>query len=210
MRSRSYLPDLMLSRKRRRLSKRLIDAERKKLFKWLYTLFDNCEQASLLEIGGPTGAFEEIAKRFDKVVLVNLARRKSNAMIRADARQLPFRDKAFDYVFSNATLEHIPKADWPAVASEVTRVSTKGFFIVTPNYWFPFESHYLLPLFQWAPESLKRFLIFRLGIKIGVMSRRNYHTISLPQKRQLKKLFPEANVDGWGPLVPRHLVVWRA
>ena len=67
-------------------------------------------------------------------------------MVVADARNLPFRANVFDYIFSNATLEHIPKNDWKKVASEVMRVSFQGFFIVTPNYWFLFEPHYLMPL----------------------------------------------------------------
>jgi hypothetical protein len=208
VKTKSYRPRAVRPRKLLGLFKRITDAERKKLFRWLYKLVGPCQHASLLELGGPTETFSEVAKTFDSVIVVNLLPKYGVEMVRADARNLPFVNKVFDYVFSNAMLEHIPKSDWPAVANEIIRVSVKGFFITTPNYWFPFEPHYLLPFFQYLPESIKHFFLFRIGIKIGGMNKKNYHIITLPRKNQLKELFPDANFNGFGTLVPRHLVVW--
>jgi len=200
----------------KRVAGSLIETERKRLFKWLYTLMTPSEHVSLLDIGGPSPGFEETAERFDRVIVLNQEplgwyrkRVKNVEIIQADVCRLPFRDSSFDYIFSNATLEHISQVDWPVVSHEVVRVAARGFFIVTPNYWFPFEPHYLLPFFQWVPESVKHFLLFRLCVRIGFMDRANYHVINLPSRRQLEQLFQDANVDGWSAFFPRHLVVWK-
>lgn len=47
----------------------------------------------------------------------------------ADARNLPFRDKSFDYIWSNQLLEHIPTQDQIKVVTEAMRVGKHGIFI---------------------------------------------------------------------------------
>ena len=197
------------------LFRRVIEWERQGLFSHFWDLMRPSPDSSLLDLGGPTRGFSSFAERFKRVVVANEAPGVSTyhnhmecAVVRADARRLPFRDSEFDYVFSNATLEHIRREDWPAVSSEIDRVAAKGFFVATPNFWFPFEPHYLLPGFQLAPEAVKRFLLFRLRLKIGHMSKRDYHLIHLPRKRELSKIFRRAEVAGWGSLAPRHWCVW--
>jgi SAM-dependent methyltransferase len=69
----------------------------------------------------------------------------------ADARKLPWPDKHFDVVYSNAVIEHVgDEADQRAMASEVMRVG-KRWFVTTPNRWYPFEFHLRLPLVTWLP-----------------------------------------------------------
>lgn len=69
--------------------------------------------------------------------------RSYDALIVADARVLPFRDGAFNTIFSNSTLEHIPGVE--KVVIEAYRVTNdKGIFIMTvPSEYF--ESLLLLP-----------------------------------------------------------------
>jgi hypothetical protein len=199
----------------KKLFRRVIEIERQGLFNRFWELMGPSSGSSLLEIGGPTEGFSNMAGRFNTVVVANIGSRgwkyetvANYVLLQANACQLPFPDGAFDYVFSNATLEHIPKENWSAVAREVQRVATKGFFVATPNFWFPFEPHYLLPGFQWVPEGVKRFLLFRLGLKLGHLSKQNYEVISLPRKSQLSRAFNCSSVDGWGALIPRHLFAW--
>jgi SAM-dependent methyltransferase len=72
---------------------------------------------------------------------------------------LPFRDAEFDVVFSNAVLEHVGnRAQQAQFIGELSRVA-KGFFITTPNRWFPVEHHTGLPLLHYLPAPLFRSLI---------------------------------------------------
>ncbi|HWA05357.1 MAG TPA: class I SAM-dependent methyltransferase, partial [Ignavibacteria bacterium] len=76
-----------------------------------------------------------------------------------------FADKSFDVVFSNSVIEHIPKSrDRQKMANEIRRVGRRS-FVQTPNYYFPFEPHFLFPCFQFFPEALKLFLLqkFNMG-----------------------------------------------
>ena len=65
-----------------------------------------------------------------------------------DGCALPFADKAFDIVYSNAVLEHLPGTDLvERFAAEVQRVGM-GWFVTTPNFWYPVDPHYHLPFVQ--------------------------------------------------------------
>src|ERR1700690_3537954 len=100
-----------------------------------------------------------------------------------DGCALPFADKSFDIVYSNAVLEHLP--DYEMVrrfAAEVQRVG-KGWFITTPNFWYPFDPHYHLPFVQLLPETTQRNLVKRLG-------KTPYDHLHLLTAKQLRRLFP--------------------
>jgi hypothetical protein len=76
---------------------------------------------------------------------------------------LPFRDKSFDVVYSNAVIEHL--ADRYAqqrFAAEVVRAG-RGWFVTTPNLYYPVEPHYHLPLVQFLPQRWQRSLVKGLG-----------------------------------------------
>jgi hypothetical protein len=77
----------------------------------------------------------------------------------APAQALPFRDREFDIVFSNAVLEHVgSRSAQRDFIREICRVA-KNFFITTPNRWFPVEHHTGLPLVHHLPPPLFRQLI---------------------------------------------------
>jgi SAM-dependent methyltransferase len=68
-----------------------------------------------------------------------------------DALNLPWPDKYFDVVYSNAVIEHMGDFEnQKKMAAEVMRVG-KRWFITTPNRWYPFEFHSRLPLVTWLP-----------------------------------------------------------
>lgn len=70
-----------------------------------------------------------------------------------DACDLPWGDKHFDIVYSNAVIEHIGDFErQKKMAAEVMRVG-KSWFVTTPNRWFPFEFHMRLPLVTWIPGN---------------------------------------------------------
>jgi hypothetical protein len=66
-----------------------------------------------------------------------------------------------------------------------------------------------MPFLQFTPEGIRRKLVVDYGLTIGHMSRANYQEISLPKKGELERLFPEAEVRGWGmPWLRFHWVCW--
>jgi SAM-dependent methyltransferase len=84
--------------------------------------------------------------------------------IRADARDLPFANDAFDFVHSSAVLEHVgSRSQQCRFLREAWRVARKGVFVTTPNRRFPVEFHTVLPLIHWLPVPLYRKLLVALG-----------------------------------------------
>jgi ubiquinone/menaquinone biosynthesis C-methylase UbiE len=165
------------------------------------SLLDSQKRGRLLDVGGGTGMNGEFAplyQRFDSVTIVNLSppnlcatEPHNRRIVKADGRSLPFADKSFDWVFSNAVIEHV--GDWDdqrQLAAEIRRVAMRGYFITTPNLYFPIEPHALLPMYQFYPERLKPFV---LHISPGYMKKVEH--IELLTKKKLQALFPEAQVQ---------------
>jgi len=156
---------------------------------------------SCLEIGGPNFiATDIIAPHFNRYIIINPSKNDLNKSsstdiitpIYGDGRQLPLADKSIDFIFCNAVIEHIPKTERHLLAQEIQRVCKKGFFVSTPNYWFPFEPHYHLPFFQYIPETVRRFLLKWLSIGYINRTKSNSPYIQLLTHRGLKTLFPNA------------------
>ncbi|HEX4527084.1 MAG TPA: class I SAM-dependent methyltransferase [Gaiellaceae bacterium] len=80
--------------------------------------------------------------------------------VRADGRELPFGDGAFDLGFSNAVVEHIAggREGQRRFVHELCRVAGRV-FVTTPNRWFPLEVHTLLPFVHWLPAGARERLI---------------------------------------------------
>ena len=69
----------------------------------------------------------------------------------------PFPDKAFDWVFSNAVIEHVGDTDAQLLfLNEMLRVSRNVFF-TTPNKYFPIESHTGVFFLHWHDELFNKW-----------------------------------------------------
>jgi len=174
---------------------------------------------SCLELGGPTRRWQEAAERFGaKTIVLNI---DMNHLIRfrtlyhspvfvvlGDATRIPLKDKSVDYVISYALLEHITVERRFHFAQEIMRVARKGYYIATPYYWFPFEPHYWMPFFQFVPEFFKRWLTQK--VRVGMIYKESYEPIALATKRELRRLFPQANITGFSftGVVPETIVAW--
>jgi len=170
----------------------------------------------LLDIGGGSGIdgeFLNLYKHFDEVAVVNLTPQPVTAptgvlltTLVADGRNLPFDARSFDWVFSNAVIEHV--GAWPQqqrFASEIRRVASRGYFVTTPNKFFPIEPHTMLPLYQFLPVPIqKKVAPFSPGYL------REYEEINLISRTQMKDLFPEARVLPIGfPVLGNSLIAYH-
>jgi SAM-dependent methyltransferase len=115
--------------------------------------------------------------------------------VEADARALPFENRAFDIAWSNSVIEHLDPSDRARFAAEVRRVAGR-YFVETPNRWFPVEPHLLLPLFHFLPRAVRRRL-WRFGVSDDPFS-----DIRLLGAAELRRLFPDAVIirERFGPL----------
>ena len=158
---------------------------------------------TVLDLGGAEYYWEWLSP-LPKVTVANLAardmRRDGLPWVRADGRLLPFRDGAFDIVFCNSVLEHVPdESGRHAMAREIARVG-RGYCVQTPNRWFPIEAHTLTPGFHFLPRSWQARLARNLTVW-GWLQRpgrdeargfvENTHLLSA---RDLRRIFPAAAI----------------
>jgi SAM-dependent methyltransferase len=114
-----------------------------------------------------------------------------------DACELPWPDKSFDVVFSNAVIEHLGSFErQKTMAAEIMRVG-KRWFVATPNRWFPFEFHMRLPFVTWLPG--KNYL--RIGHIISYNHVRGKYMfgakrddLRLMSARELEECFPGSKI----------------
>jgi hypothetical protein len=120
--------------------------------------------------------------------------------IKGDACSFRSLGLEYDIVFSNSAIEHIRGSERSKLLSSEIVVSGKPFFIQTPNYFFPFEPHFLFPLFQFFPESIKIFLVmnFNMGwykkCSTYAESLSLIRSIHLFKRSELEVLFPNAEL----------------
>jgi SAM-dependent methyltransferase len=186
--------------------------------------FPVTENTRILDIGGTPDCWELIDER-PRVTLLNTPRAKDDlrgaaAWVAGDGRALPFRDGAFDIVFSNSVIEHVgDAASQERFAREVARVG-RAYWVQTPNRWFPVEQHLLTPIVHWLPKSWQRAIVPRFTVWSAVMrvseDRRRFYLehylsdVKLLGIAELRRLFPGARVlreRFCG--ITKSLVAWR-
>ncbi len=189
----------------KRLLKRMSFRSRTKKFDLLNSLFQPREEDRILDIGASGEVFlrytfEDVYPYPERIVgggndrcEVLSARHcyPKPRYVVFDGAALPFLDKSFDLVFSNAVIEHIlGEGRQELFAREVMRVG-KSWFVTTPNYWFPFESHYHLPFIQFLPREWQRRYNRRWGTHIP---KGEVQALALLTARQLRRLFPTSRI----------------
>jgi len=114
-----------------------------------------------------------------------------------DACALPWEDKHFDIVYSNAVIEHLGSFEkQKKMAAEVMRVG-KSWFITTPNRWYPFEFHMRLPFVTWLPRNgYIRFgqLISYNHVERKYMTGIKRDGLRLITAKELKHCFPSSRI----------------
>ncbi len=165
-------------------------------------------ETSVLDIGGTPDCWR-LLPVVPRVTLLNTPRARADlagaeCWVAGDGRALPFRDGAFDVVFSNSVIEHVGDASSQRrFAAEVARVG-RAFWVQTPNRWFPLEQHLLTPFLHWLPPRWQRtlaprFNLWRLLVRVSPDRRRYYVEHYLGEIRLLSAaglgaLFPDARI----------------
>jgi SAM-dependent methyltransferase len=165
------------------------------------------ENTRILDVGGTPANWSLLPVR-PQVTILNLPRaiedRGSLTWIFADGCRLPFRDRAFDVVFSNSVIEHLgdPRRH-QQYAQEIARVGVR-YFVQTPNRWFPVEPHLLTPLIHFLPRRWQRpmienFTIWELVARPRPDQRAFYlehylRDIQLLDGHAMRRLFPDARL----------------
>ncbi len=85
-------------------------------------------------------------------------------LVQADGRCLPFGSDSFDYVVSNAVIEHLGGLDGARqMILESRRVARRRWLHLTPNRRFPIETHTGVPIIHWLPRRLRERVFAKLG-----------------------------------------------
>jgi Methyltransferase domain len=162
----------------------------------------------ILDVGGSPEIWN-LASVLPQLTILNLAAAlgRGDSGIRrvaGDGRRLPFKDAAFDIVFSNSVIEHVgTRGDQESFASEVARVG-RQYWVQTPNRRFPVELHLMLPLIHYLPKRAQqavaeRFTVWQLVAQPSEAQRRFYishflNELNLLDSGELRSLFPGARI----------------
>jgi ubiquinone/menaquinone biosynthesis C-methylase UbiE len=178
----------------------------------------------ILDVGGTTATWQLLEVR-PRVTILNMPRAQERSadrfeFVSGDGCQLPFPDRSFDIAFSNSVIEHVGSAEnQRRFAEEVRRVG-KGYWVQTPNRFFPIEQHLLTPVVHLLPRAWQRAIVPRWTVwdwlERPTPDRRDFYvehylnSIRLLGRRQLARLFPDARISParWAGL-SKSLLAWR-
>ena len=95
----------------------------------------------------------------------------------------PFENNQFDWVFSNAVIEHVGCTQRQIkFVNEMSRVG-KNVFFTTPNKYFPIESHTQVVFLHWNDQYFYKWLKKNKPHR----SRNNLNLLSKPKLREILK-----------------------
>jgi ubiquinone/menaquinone biosynthesis C-methylase UbiE len=170
--------------------------------------FDITPNTRILDVGGLAETWR-LLPQSPRVTLLNTPRTRAelastSEWVAGDGCALPFRDQSFDIVFSNSVIEHVGSVvQQEQFAREVARVG-RGYWVQTPNRWFPVEQHLLTPVVHWLPKSWQRAVVPRFTIWSAMArvspDRRQFYLehylqdVRLLSAGDLQALFPGARV----------------
>jgi SAM-dependent methyltransferase len=187
-------PRLLLFRARRWLVQRpLIVKKRQRRYADFVVLCGLLPEHSIVDVGsGPEGVSGTLGRFNDqnRIVALDLFARDPQTapnitFVVGDATSMPFANREFDIAFCNSLIEHLPPPDQRALAGEIRRVA-RGYWVQTPNRYFPIEPHQFIAGYQFLPRRIRRSLDRRLGGTGGY--------VELLTRRDLLALFPDAEL----------------
>jgi len=192
-----------------RLEKSFANKLRKKRFLFFESLLNKLPKpVKVIDIGGTEDYWEKMGVLPSENIHITILNTKiipvkypNVQSIAGDARNMKqFNDNSFDIAFSNSVIEHVGNfCDQQAMAKEMIRIAPR-LYLQTPNKYFPIEPHFLFPFFQFLPIRMRVWLL--MHFKLGWYPRhKEKHkaeevakSIRLLSLKELKKLFPKANI----------------
>ena len=111
----------------------------------------------ILDIGAGDGSISSYFSKNNDVFCVDVMDQRKNKGAKfkeVKSAKLPFKNNEFDIVISNHVIEHIDEQE--THLNEIKRVlKSNGIcYISTPNWNFPIEPHYKLPLIHYLSKKL--------------------------------------------------------
>src|SRR5580704_14354903 len=164
-------------------------------------------ETRILDVGGTPSIWQLLPVR-PRITFINLPHGIGAPdgfdLVFASGCALPFADRSFDIVFSNSVIEHVgDSAGQQRFANEIRRVA-RGYFVQTPNRWFPVEPHLLTPLIHFLPRRWQRPIVRRFTVwqwmERPSEDRRAFYIehylkdIRLLSHSDMSRLFPDATV----------------
>lgn len=181
---------------------------RRRRMRWFLEQMRVTAHTRILDVGGSPETWQHLPVS-PQVTLVNIPMSITEAVcalpwVAADGCALPFRDGAFDIVFSNSVIEHVgDPARQDAFARETRRVG-KRYFVQTPCRDFPVEQHLFLPLVHWLPRRWQQRIVSRFTVwewlarprpdQRAFYLRHYLEDIRLLGAGEMQKLFPDGVV----------------
>lgn len=157
-----------------RLFHNILDKSRKKAFKNFIKHIEPKINDIILDSGaagdyhGEQPFFEDNYNYKENIIGLNIninelrslrKKYKQIPLLLADGCCLPFKKQSIDIIFSNAILEHVGNIKkQKKYANEIMRVAKK-WFITTPNFWFPIETHWKLPFIHFLPRKFQKHIM---------------------------------------------------
>lgn len=128
-------------------------------------------------------------------------RHPAKSFVEYDGVTFPFPDKTFDWVFSNAVIEHVGTRQAQLhFLNEMLRVGRNVFF-TTPNKHFPVESHTNAILLHWLSDRMFFDWCAKQGLdwnpaNLNLLARGDIDALLQRSKAVQKRIFSNRTV-GW-------------
>jgi hypothetical protein len=197
---------------------------RRRMMRFL-RFFTVSESTRILDVGG-TPYLWDLVQSQARVTMLNVDvpdgldpkfLPERHTLIIADGRALPYRDNAFDIIFSNSVIEHME--DWKGqmlFAGEMKRVA-RQIWLQTPAKSFFFETHAMAPFVHWLSKSIQR-RVLRNFTPWGWITRPDnavldyyWFKIRLLTFKEIRALFPDGLIlrERFMGFTKSYLVVYR-
>lgn len=196
-------------------AKRLRQKRIQPFLRMIEAVYEVKGSVSILDIGGTTQYWkiidENLLRKFKvTITLINLPSAKVlsdtefTQHIDGDATSNlweKFEMSSFDLIHSNSVIEHV--GDWRKMKAFAHNIESfiGGYYVQTPNYWFPIEPHCMTLFFHWLPKPLRVALVARKSLghwaKAATVSEAvdKVESARLLDKRMFSELFNDAEIS---------------